>query len=74
MLEVCRWVIDHRHAVRAEHAHECSGRQACEFGTLADANSVKPYLFDNPQQPQLVAELSEIGFGSALLAWPIATA
>jgi hypothetical protein len=41
--------------MRAEQAHECSRRHARELGALADANSVKPYLFDDPQQPQLVA-------------------
>ena len=40
--------------MRAEYAHECGERDASKFGTLPDANSVKPNLFNDPQQPQLM--------------------
>jgi hypothetical protein len=33
-LEVRRWVVDHRYAMRAEHAHECDKRHARELGAL----------------------------------------
>jgi len=53
-------MIDDRHAVRAQCVHEGSPWHTSEFGSLADADTLKSNLLNDPEQSQLVPNFNRV--------------